>query len=242
MRSIRVARRFSQLLAGDEGQVDARSAWYLHLFGVMKQRHASTPVWVTAITAVISLTSAGCQRSATPVAENASEATAEKAAAQAEKATGPRTVSVEIQGKSGSELSGTASLTEQENGVKVTVDLKNAPAGMHGLHIHQKADCSADDGTSAGGHFSPTDAQHGLPTEQRKHLGDLGNIEVAEDGTGRKEITVEGANLEPSDPRSFLGRSVIVHAQKDDGGQPTGNAGARIGCGEIPKDLNDSVS
>jgi Cu-Zn family superoxide dismutase len=30
-----------------------------------------------------------------------------------------------------------------------------------------------------------------------------------------------------------LGRSVVVHAKRDDGGQPTGNAGARIGFGVI---------
>ena len=29
------------------------------------------------------------------------------------------------------------------------------------------------------------------------------------------------------------GASIIVHAKKDDGGQPTGNAGGRIGCGVI---------
>jgi Cu-Zn family superoxide dismutase len=31
----------------------------------------------------------------------------------------------------------------------------------------------------------------------------------------------------------ILGRGVIVHAAPDDGGQPTGNAGARAACGVI---------
>src|SRR2546426_7649382 len=31
----------------------------------------------------------------------------------------------------------------------------------------------------------------------------------------------------------IIGRGVIVHAKVDDGGQPVGNAGARIACGVI---------
>jgi Cu-Zn family superoxide dismutase len=56
---------------------------------------------------------------------------------------------------------------------------------------------------------------------------------VDQDGTGKLELIALGANLRDSDPNSFVGRSIIVHDKKDDGGQPTGNAGGRIGCGEI---------
>ena len=42
-------------------------------------------------------------------------------------------------------------------------------------------------------------------------------------------------SLKPGDPKSFLDRSVIIHGKKDDGGQPTGNAGPRIGCGVIKR-------
>lgn len=143
-------------------------------------------------------------------------------------------VEAEIVGKSGAELSGTAVLTEAEGGVEVTVEVTNAEPGRHGLHIHQKADCSADDATSAGGHFAPRGHEHGLLDEDEKHLGDLGNLEIAEDGTGSKTVVVKGANLDEGHDRSFLGRAIMIHAKPDDGGQPTGNAGARVGCGEIP--------
>ncbi len=150
-----------------------------------------------------------------------------------EPAPAPRVVQVTIQPRSSSKASGTATLTEVDGGVKVAVQVSGAPPGERGLHIHQKADCSAPDATSAGDHFSPEGHPHGLPEAPKKHLGDLGNITIGADGTGTKEITVQGANLKPGDPMSFIGRAIMLHAKQDTGGQPAGNAGARIGCGEI---------
>jgi Cu-Zn family superoxide dismutase len=105
--------------------------------------------------------------------------------------------------------------------------------GEHGAHVHEKGDCSAADGASAGGHFNPHSKDHGLPGAEKRHLGDLGNINIGKDGKGSLDITAPGANLKPNDPASFVGRAIIVHSKKDDGGQPTGNAGGRIGCGVI---------
>jgi Cu-Zn family superoxide dismutase len=56
---------------------------------------------------------------------------------------------------------------------------------------------------------------------------------VGKDGKGTLEIVAAGANLKDGDVSSFVGRSLIVHEKKDDGGQPTGNAGGRIGCAVI---------
>ena len=111
--------------------------------------------------------------------------------------------------------------------------LEGIEPGDHGAHVHEKGDCSAADGASAGGHFNPQTKDHGLPGAEKRHLGDLGNITIGKDGKGTLDITAPGANLKASDPASFVGRSIIVHAKKDDGGQPTGNAGDRVGCGVI---------
>jgi superoxide dismutase, Cu-Zn family len=146
---------------------------------------------------------------------------------------GPKTIEVSFQAKSNSKISGTATLTEVADGVKVTLALANVPPGEHGAHVHEKGDCSAPDGSSAGGHFNPAGNPHALPTTNPRHLGDLGNITVDQSGKGTLEIVAPGANLKDSDPNSFLGRSIIIHEKKDDGGQPTGNAGGRIGCAEI---------
>jgi len=139
-----------------------------------------------------------------------------------------------IGASSGSELRGTATLTEvEEGGVRVIVDVAGVPPGKHGVHIHEKGDCSAPDATSAGEHFNPEGHPHALPTTDPRHVGDLGNIEVRDDGTGHLDAVAPRASLRPGDARSFRGRSIIVHAKPDDGSQPSGAAGARIGCGEI---------
>lgn len=162
-----------------------------------------------------------------------SETASKPGAPSAETKNEERRVQVDIAGKSGSELRGTATLVEVEGGVRIRAEIQSAPPGEHGFHIHQSADCSAADAKSAGGHFAPRGHQHGLPSDDERHLGDLGNIRVAEDGTGSKTIVVDEANLQRGHERSFLERALMVHAKPDDGGQPTGNAGARIGCGPI---------
>jgi Cu-Zn family superoxide dismutase len=141
---------------------------------------------------------------------------------------------VKLEPKSGSKLSGSAMLMEVEGGVKVTLSVEGvAPGGDHGAHVHEKGDCSSPDGKSAGGHFNPGGHDHALPATAKRHLGDLGNLTIGKDGKGSLEITIPGANLKAGDPSSFAGKAIIVHAKKDDGGQPTGNAGDRIGCGVI---------
>ena len=117
--------------------------------------------------------------------------------------------------------------------MKVTVQVAGAPPGKVATHVHETGDCSAPDAASAGGHFNPVGKPHGLPPSGDRHLGDLGNIEIKPDGTGLTELVVQGATLQEGDPIPYLGRAIIVHDKKDDGGQPVGNAGGRIGCGLI---------
>jgi superoxide dismutase, Cu-Zn family len=158
------------------------------------------------------------------------ESAAQTEAAPAGSADTGKTVRVTFEPKSGSQLAGTATLTETPAGVRVLASLENVPPGEHGAHVHEKGDCSAPDGSSAGEHFNPTAHPHGLPQTGQRHLGDLGNVSIGGDGTGTIDIVASGANLEPNDPNSFLGKAIIVHEKKDDGSQPSGNAGGRIGC------------
>ena len=147
----------------------------------------------------------------------------------------PVVIEVPIEAKSGSKLTGTAKFTEQADGVQVVIQIANLKAGLRATHVHEKGDCSAADGSSAGGHFNPDNHPHALPANSPRHLGDLGNIEVSAQGTATHDVVVPGANLKEGDPHSFLGRALIIHEKKDDGGQPTGNAGGRIGCAVIKK-------
>jgi Cu-Zn family superoxide dismutase len=145
----------------------------------------------------------------------------------------PKTASYDIVAKSGSKLSGKVTLTDTGSGVDVLVEVAGAKPGKHGAHVHENPDCSAPDAKSAGSHYNPDNHPHGLPTASEHHIGDLGNIDVGADGKGKLEVLMPGANLKTGDPHSFLGRSIIIHEKVDDGGQPVGNAGGRIGCVEF---------
>ncbi|MBI3087623.1 MAG: superoxide dismutase family protein [Candidatus Omnitrophica bacterium] len=134
----------------------------------------------------------------------------------------------------GSSVSGDAALTETPDGLKMTVRVSNVPPGKHGLHIHQFGNC-ADQGNAAGGHYNPHGVAHGfLPSDgfAGAHAGDFGNIEVGADGTGMLELTLPDLRLGGAS-NTVGGRAIVLHEKEDDFGQPTGNAGGRIGCGVI---------
>jgi len=132
----------------------------------------------------------------------------------------------------GNEVSGTVTFTSTPDGVTVTADIFGLTPGKHGFHIHEFGDCSAADGTSAGGHFNPDRTSHGGPHDQIRHEGDLGNLEA--DETGRARLSFVDPTLSLSGSHTIIGYSIIVHAQEDDlVSQPTGNAGARVACGVI---------
>lgn len=139
----------------------------------------------------------------------------------------------------GVNIGGEAWFTDDGDGVKIVVDVKDAPVGDKGIHIHEKGDCSNIRGQSMGSHFSPEGDHHGLPglMQDEIHLGDLGNIEIKDDGTGKKEITVKKANLKEGDTMSLLGKSLVIHQDKDKGAeqQPSGGSGTPIACGVIEK-------
>ena len=99
--------------------------------------------------------------------------------AKAEEKKAPEPLEVKIEAKSGSKLAGTARFEAVEGGVKVTLHVTGVGKGHHGAHIHQKADCSSADGKSAGDHFNPDSHDHGMPPGEKRHLGDLGNLEIA---------------------------------------------------------------
>jgi len=102
----------------------------------------------------------------------------------------------------------------------------------HGFHIHEFGDCSTPDGTSAGGHFKIGESHHAAPGVATRHLGDLGNLKS--DAAGMAVIKTSDKILTLSGPNSILGRAVVVHAGEDDlKTEPSGNSGARVGCGVI---------
>jgi Cu-Zn family superoxide dismutase len=132
----------------------------------------------------------------------------------------------------GNNVTGIVTFTKVDGGIRVVADLEGLTSGKHGIHIHEYGDCSAADGTSAGGHFNPMAKTHGSPMESMRHEGDMGNI-VADDG-GKAHLEYVDKDISFRGMTSIIGRSVIVHKGEDDmKTQPTGNAGARVGYGVI---------
>ena len=78
----------------------------------------------------------------------------------------PATALVALAPTKDSKVSGTLTLSqERTGGVLITGQVGNLePGSKHGFHVHDKGDCSAPDGSSAGGHFNPTGMEHGDPS------------------------------------------------------------------------------
>ena len=134
-------------------------------------------------------------------------------------------------------VSGKAVFTQSGDNITLVITLANASAGEHAVHIHAKGDCSASDGTSAGGHWNPTGVAHGKWGEGEFHLGDIGNMTVNDRGMGKIELTTNLWEMNTGSDIDVVGKAIIAHAGADDFvSQPSGNAGARIGCGVIKMD------
>jgi Cu-Zn family superoxide dismutase len=132
----------------------------------------------------------------------------------------------------GSTVRGIVTFEVVKGGVRVVASISGLSPGKHGFHIHEFGDCSSEDGMAAGAHFNPTTMPHSGPMSEKRHVGDLGNVEADQDGNARVDYVDSMLKLEG--PASILGRAVIVHEKEDDfRTQPTGNAGGRLACGVI---------
>ena len=140
----------------------------------------------------------------------------------------------DIGSKNDSGITGEAVFTQNEDQITLMIMIHDASPGPHAVHIHENGDCSASDGSSAGGHWNPTGVAHGKWGEGEFHLGDIGNINVGEDGTGSISLTTDLWEIGTGSAIDVVGKSIIVHAGADDfTSQPSGAAGSRLGCGVI---------
>lgn len=133
----------------------------------------------------------------------------------------------------GNSASGTVLFTQEADGVSIEANVQGLTANQkHAIHIHEYGDIRLGDGKGTGGHYNPEGHPHALPSTASRHAGDLGNLQA--DGSGHAHYQIKVDNISLFGPRNpIVGRGVIVHAKMDDGGQPTGNAGARIAQGVI---------
>lgn len=141
----------------------------------------------------------------------------------------------ELKDKDGKTV-GMATFRESGRGVTVNLDVKGLTPGLHAVHVHAVGKCEPPAFTSAGGHFNPVQKKHGHKSPEGAHAGDLPNMLVAKDGTGRFEVFTDGMTLKPGATSVFDqdGSALVIHVGIDDyTTDPTGNAGDRAACGVI---------
>lgn len=130
---------------------------------------------------------------------------------------------------------GSATLTQTPAGVLIEMEIEGLPGeSWVAFHIHETGTCDHEvDHDSAGGHFNPTDADHGFLVESGAHAGDMPNQYVPADGVLRAHVLNSYVRLD-GDDADIRGRSLMLHAEPDDyESQPSGDAGARIACAPI---------
>ena len=132
---------------------------------------------------------------------------------------------------------GFARFTEDPGGlVHVNVQVNGLSPGRHGIHIHETGNCTGPAFAAAGEHYNPIGKHHGLNNTGGPHAGDLPNLVVGGDGTGRMIAATDRVTLSPG-PTTLLGKngtSLVIHADPDDQmSDPSGNSGKRIACGVI---------
>lgn len=149
---------------------------------------------------------------------------------------------VTIHGADGAPI-GLLTLAEGPRGVLIRINtLAGAlTPGWHGVHIHERGDCSAGDFTSAGSHVGHGgEALHGLLSDGGPEAGDLPNLLAPSASQGAAvEMFSPWVTLERARGRMRLrdedGSALVIHANPDDHiSQPIGGAGARVGCAVIP--------
>lgn len=151
-----------------------------------------------------------------------------------------KTVTVNLEAKSGSKVSGTVTFEQKDGKVTMKADVKGLKPGKHAIHIHEKGDCSADDGSSAGGHWNPTDQDHGKwGSSDGYHRGDIGNLNAGDDGKATYERTTDEWCIGcDEDKMNIVGHGIIIHSGADDfTSQPSGAAGKRVACGAIKDNM-----
>jgi Cu-Zn family superoxide dismutase len=117
--------------------------------------------------------------------------------------------------------------------VVMSGEFTGLPKGERGIQMKTNGDCGGKGHSRAGADFNPTKSKHGPPSSGKRHVGDFGNIKVADDGTATFAMKTDAMTIS-NGATAIIGRSIVITARSDDGKtQPSGNAGAAIACGVI---------
>lgn len=166
-------------------------------------------------------------------------------------ANAPRTPAVQIAPhtvwivRADGRAAGQATFTEAPGGVLIRLEFSagGLPPGWHGLHLHQRGDCSdfAAGFQASGGHIGMhRRVHHGLMSPYGPEAGDLPNVFASPTGQFGAEFFTPHVTMASTAVRGRQplldgdGSALIIHAGADDHlAQPIGNAGARIACAAL---------
>lgn len=192
----------------------------------------------SSLTFAIALLAAACAGDRTDVADSGAAAPAAGLPPVTDTAAGAATandsvVTVDVRDADGRTL-GTLSLTQSARGVSASGRLAGLPPGPHAIHLHATGRCEPPF-ESAGGHWNPTNQEHGSENPNGPHHGDFPNITVGSDSTVSIQVTSPDGRLRGGNGLLDAdGAAVVVHARPDDyRTNPSGNAGDRIACGVV---------
>lgn len=125
---------------------------------------------------------------------------------------------------------GSVTATQEEGGIRLTINAMDMSPGEHGIHVHMTGKCEGPKFESAGGHWNPMGSKHGLSNPQGQHSGDMPNLVVASDGSGKMDYLLGEAQL--GQMLDADGAALVIHAKADDQKtDPSGNSGDRLACG-----------
>jgi Cu-Zn family superoxide dismutase len=127
----------------------------------------------------------------------------------------------------GSTANGTATFVERSGKLIVDGRFKGLTPGQHGIHIHEKGDCSGPDAMGE---------PHGAPDSAKRHGGDFGNLTADANGDATLNVTLDSGRVGIGKlaANTVAGKALVIHADPDDlSSQPAGNSGKRVACGVI---------
>jgi Cu/Zn superoxide dismutase len=104
------------------------------------------------------------------------------------------------------------------------INISSAPPGVHGVQLRAPP-CGEETE-----HFNPDGVAHGA------HRGDLGNLTIADDGTGnlREQDFARFVVADGSAANDVVGRVIVILEGADDlVTEPDGNAGAVLACARV---------
>lgn len=131
---------------------------------------------------------------------------------------------------------GTVVFEDSDFGLLVVPNLHGLEPGFHAAHIHANPSCALGaDGAlagAAGDHFDPEGTAVHAGPYGAGHLGDLPNLTIEADGSGRIPVLAPRLTAE-----AVKGHALIIHSgtdyYDDHAGHQHGKGGARMYCGVI---------